>query len=772
MYVKGLTAPRNIKIDFKPSPRQYELWKLLQPNYCPKCGGTIGQKQIGSDTNGKPLFKPVCSQCGNDALPQLILGGGAAGGGKAQPLDSVVMTPRGYRRIGSLSVGDTITSATTGLTQKITYLHPIQKRPYYRVTFEDGESVLCSDGHLWDCFMPGEESRTIGVRRMKRLIEAGIPLYIPVQPVVRFNDDWKYDPGASYFCYGATVAVRGCRERLPADIKKSLRARTEFLNGFLSMCDESDGVAVFTTSNAPLARDVAYVARSLGAIAALTDTPDGTVVEIWNYGRFMKAGGIRIMSIEAAGEMVGRCISVSDQSGLYITGSFKVTHNSYIGCAWVAINCMRFPDIRAALARKTIKSLKESTFNTFISILNSWGLVEQVNYKINNLEGFLTFWNGSKVYLKELELLPKDPQFERLGSTELTIAFVDEVSEICEKAIETLMSRCRWKTGETFVYPRVFLSTNPCATWVRSRFVQDDDGNPVRLSPTDAFVRFTVFDNPDEKFVSIYRRNLELIRDPAVKARLLYGNWDFPDANDSAAYWSFRGEDHLVTSLSEQAYNPLLPVILSFDFNVAPYMSCLVIQVDYPNKTVNILEEILGRPEDKENNTPRFASKINNKLLALQHLGGIMITGDPAGTARSTQTVEGVNNYTIISSAMHQSLRPQVRLLPKQPPQKTRLEFVNGILEGDNGWTLRADMRCRRFTEDMIFQKKNADGTKEKKKVVDPKLGIKYEKYGHLSDCLDYALCLLLNDEWRKFQKVGNGGIATVQAPIYGNFSY
>lgn len=33
MAVNRLKAPRNVRIDFAPSPRQYELWKLLQPNY-------------------------------------------------------------------------------------------------------------------------------------------------------------------------------------------------------------------------------------------------------------------------------------------------------------------------------------------------------------------------------------------------------------------------------------------------------------------------------------------------------------------------------------------------------------------------------------------------------------------------------------------------------------------------------------------------------------------------------------------------------------------
>lgn len=73
-----LKAPKNLKIDFSPSPKQYELWKLLQPE-CPLCGGEVQQKLIGYDANMNPQYKPFCSKCGNNNIPQLILGGGAAG---------------------------------------------------------------------------------------------------------------------------------------------------------------------------------------------------------------------------------------------------------------------------------------------------------------------------------------------------------------------------------------------------------------------------------------------------------------------------------------------------------------------------------------------------------------------------------------------------------------------------------------------------------------------------------------------------------------------
>lgn len=75
----ALKAPKNLVINFQPSPRQYELWKLLQPDFCPHCGGHIEQKLIGHDAKGNPQYKPQCDSCGSQNLAQLILGGGAAG---------------------------------------------------------------------------------------------------------------------------------------------------------------------------------------------------------------------------------------------------------------------------------------------------------------------------------------------------------------------------------------------------------------------------------------------------------------------------------------------------------------------------------------------------------------------------------------------------------------------------------------------------------------------------------------------------------------------
>ena len=352
---------------------------------------------------------------------------------------------------------------------------------------------------------------------------------------------------------------------------------------------------------------------------------------------------------------------------------------------------------------------------------------------------------------------------------------MDEVSEISEKAIEVLFSRLRWRTDETFKTAKMLMSTNPCLTWVRSRFVQDDDGNPVVCRQNERYVPFSVWDNPDSKFVATYVAALNKISDPLTRARLLYGEWNYVESNKMAAYWNFDGKTHLVMNLYEQKYDPLMPLIVSWDFNVAPYMSALEIQINYTEKEIYVLKELVGKPSDKLNNTPALARYEAASLVNRQHLGKVIVTGDPAGNSRSTQTEDGTTNFTILTQELKRAseiLDPSVNIFQKQPPHVTRLEFINALFGGYEGWKVMIDMRCRKLTEDMIYQRKCDDGTKEKKKVFDPVAKVKCEKYGHLSDCFDYALCKFVSEPWIKYQR-GTKEIQITSAPAqYSNFDF
>ena len=133
-----------------------------------------------------------------------------------------------------------------------------------------------------------------------------------------------------------------------------------------------------------------------------------------------------------------------------------------------------------------------------------------------------------------------------------------------------------------------------------------------------------------------------------------------------AIYNKFDGSKHLITGLKESVYDPSKPMITIWDFNVAPQMSVLTAQIDYENKKVYVLEEILGKPENKENNTPALSRKIKSKFYRDKQIGGVDVTGDPSGWQRSTTNEDGVNNNTVILDNFVSGVLPLKLTLLKQ----------------------------------------------------------------------------------------------------------
>lgn len=73
---------------------------------------------------------------------------GGAGTGKAQPLDSDIMTIRGYKKMKDISVGDKLIDGLGNQTI-VTGIYPQGFKPIYKITFSDRTSTLCSDEHIW-----------------------------------------------------------------------------------------------------------------------------------------------------------------------------------------------------------------------------------------------------------------------------------------------------------------------------------------------------------------------------------------------------------------------------------------------------------------------------------------------------------------------------------------------------------------------------------------------------------------------------------------------
>lgn len=73
---------------------------------------------------------------------------GIAGGGKAQPLHSKILTPTGWTTMGEIKPNDLVIGQD-GKSVKVVSVHPQGIKDIFKVIFSDGSSTECCEEHLW-----------------------------------------------------------------------------------------------------------------------------------------------------------------------------------------------------------------------------------------------------------------------------------------------------------------------------------------------------------------------------------------------------------------------------------------------------------------------------------------------------------------------------------------------------------------------------------------------------------------------------------------------
>ena len=69
--------------------------------------------------------------------------------GKALEINTLIYTPNGTKKIGELIMGDKVIG-DDGLSYNVTGVFPQGKKELYRITFNDGYSILCCEDHIWN----------------------------------------------------------------------------------------------------------------------------------------------------------------------------------------------------------------------------------------------------------------------------------------------------------------------------------------------------------------------------------------------------------------------------------------------------------------------------------------------------------------------------------------------------------------------------------------------------------------------------------------------
>lgn len=294
------------------------------------------------------MLSKICSEDTLDCRNFLLIG--PAGTGKAQSLDSLVLTTEGYVRMGDIQIGTRVFTHT-GSIAPIAGIFPQGIRPIYRITLSDGTHIDVSDEHL-NCVYTLDSTNAIKVSQVidtidlyKMHLESDVDLYIDC-PIV----DWEDKALKSVDILGETVAyLLDADVKYPTYLNKSILysnklTRLQFISAMLSKLSSLTGNTYSSTTiqlvvyDTELSDSIAFLFRSLGCADKICC--DGieyfhtivlsTVVCDYldipyplNY-----APRRRITSIKYLRDEECQCILVGHQDHTYISNDFIPTHNT------------------------------------------------------------------------------------------------------------------------------------------------------------------------------------------------------------------------------------------------------------------------------------------------------------------------------------------------------------------------------------------------------------------------------------------------------------
>jgi hypothetical protein len=220
-------------------------------------------------------------------------------------------------------------------------------------------------------------------------------------------------------------------------------------------------------------------------------------------------------------------LSVDSDVETILYGGAAGGGKTMLGCMWQILRRLKYPGTRSLIGRAKLDTLKKTTMATFFQVANEIGLKAGDDFIYNQQSHIIKFSNGSEIILADLFLYPSDPMMTDLGGLEITDAFIDEATEITEKAYSIVSSRIRYKLNEFSLKPKILLTCNPSKGWIYNQFYLPYKNQ--NLPEHRAFVQALPGDNihlPDSYVTSLTRLP------EADRKRLLEGDWEFDNSSD------------------------------------------------------------------------------------------------------------------------------------------------------------------------------------------------------------------------------------------------
>lgn len=202
----------------------------------------------------------------------------------------------------------------------------------------------------------------------------------------------------------------------------------------------------------------------------------------------------------------------------------------------------------------------------------------------------------------------------------------------------------------------------------------------------------------------------------------------------------------------EYPYIPGLPIHLSVDSNVLPYISVSYWQVDL-SKGKDMYQIAETTAESPNNSVRRAAKLVSKKLSELGYDDKIYLHGD--ASAKAANTIDDNKRSFMdlfIDTLKKDNWTVEDKVGNKNPSVSMTGEFVNAIFEKQlPDLSIYIDDGCRASIDDYQSVQKDANGAILKTKVKDSVTKQTYEEHGHLTDTLRYVVHDIMYEEYVQF---------------------
>lgn len=255
--------------------------------------------------------------------------------GKALLDSELIYTPHGSKKIGFADIGDIIYGDDGKLTT-IVGVYPQGFVDTYKVTFEDGRSVVCCGQHQWKVKYHGDYKvmNTMGIIHSdfsKMTIDIGEAVDFPERR-------WLISPqlmgslAASFLC-GATDRIFELSKKEMDDVIYSSKKQKElFIGSFMKIaCGINTGDDRFKVvyKSEYIISFVRKIFWSMGYYCVM-DGDDMYISKTHDR--------LRISDIDYYGRYKATCIEVDNKSHQFLTTNFVVSHNTTIMSSLLQMN--------------------------------------------------------------------------------------------------------------------------------------------------------------------------------------------------------------------------------------------------------------------------------------------------------------------------------------------------------------------------------------------------------------------------------------------------